>query len=401
MAFDIASTFRTGLPVPDSKWTGHLPYSFVGGHNDGESVPFGGLTEAATSVLRREGKGLAHYNLGGSPQGYQALREFVAAKLAGRASMPTDPDEVLITSGSLQALDLVYRLFLGAGDVVIVEEATYGGTLSGLASRGVEARGVALDEDGIVPEHLEQLLSEAAAEGRTPKFIYTIPTVQNPTGSVMSVERRQAVLDLARRYGVAIFEDDCYADLVFDGSRPPTIRALDGGGGQVIYCGSFSKSIAPSLRMGYVVADWAVIGQMLPLKTDAGTGMIEQLVLAEYCPTHFDAHVAELTATLAAKSAVMCDAVRTSFGGAASFIEPRGGIFVWVAFPDGVDTAAFAGAARERGVEFNPGAGWSVDPGYGSRRLRLCFGHPSEQTIREGVGILAEVVAAETGLDLP
>ena len=240
-----------------------------------------------------------------------------------------------------------------------------------------------------------------AAEGRLPKFIYTIPTVQNPTGSVMSVERRLELLELAREYGVAIFEDDCYADLVFDGSRPPTIRALDDGGGQVVYCGSFSKSIAPSLRVGYVVADWSVIGQMLPLKSDAGTGMIEQLVLAEYSPTHFDAHVAELTSTLAGKADAMCSAITTSFGDAAQFTAPRGGIFVWVAFPEGIDTAALAEPARARGVEFNPGAGWSVDPTYGSRRMRLCFGHPPNDVLREGVQVLAEVVAAETGLDLP
>ncbi len=401
MSFDIAATFRPGLPAPGAKWSGNLPYSFLGGHNDGASVPFGGLTEAASAIMMREGPNLATYNLGGSPQGYLPLREFVAASLATRASTPTDPDEVLITSGSLQALDLVYSLFLQRGDVVIVEEATYGGTLSGLAARGVEVRGVALDEDGIRPDHLEVLLDELALAGTPPKFIYTIPTVQNPTGSVMSVERRLALLELARHHGVAIFEDDCYADLVFDGNRPPTLRALDDGGGQVVYCGSFSKSIAPSLRVGYVVADWPVVGQMLSLKTDAGTGALEQLVLAEYSAAHFDDHVATLTSALSAKSQAMCSAVRESFGEAAEFTEPRGGIFVWVALPDGVDTATLVAPALEKGVEFNPGAGWSVDPAYGSRRMRLCFGHPSEDTIREGVGLLAEVVAAETGLQLP
>ena len=200
MTFDIAATFRSGLPAPGAKWTGNLPYSFVGGHNDGASVPFGGLTEAASAVMMREGPNLATYNLGGSPQGYLPLREFVSASLGARASMPTDPDQVLVTSGSLQALDLVYSLFLQRGDVVVVEEATYGGTLSGLAARGVEVRGVALDEDGIRPDHLEGLLDELALAGTPPKFIYTIPTVQNPTGSVTSVERRLALLELARHH---------------------------------------------------------------------------------------------------------------------------------------------------------------------------------------------------------
>ena len=401
MTFDISASFRRGIPPADTKWESNLPYSFVGGHNDGASLPAGGLTEAASTVMQREGRKLASYNLGGSPQGYLPLREFVAGSLGTRAAMPTHPDEILITSGSLQALDLVNSLFLEPGDVVIVEEATYGGTLSRLAGVGAEVLGVALDDQGICTDHLAELLSGLAAQGRRAKYIYTIPTVQNPTGSVMSVERRLELLELARSHDLAIFEDDCYADLVFDGVRPPTIRSLDSGGGRVVYCGSFSKSIAPSLRVGYVVADWTVMGHLLSLKTDAGSGALEQMVLAEYSASHFDDHVVDLSRALAAKSEVMCDAVRSSFGEAAEFTEPRGGIFVWVTLPVGVDTATLAGPARQRGVEFNPGAGWSVDPGYGSRRLRLCFGHPDADTIREGIAVLAEVVAAETGIQLP
>jgi 2-aminoadipate transaminase len=401
MVFDIAASFRSGLPAPAARWDGNLPYSFVGGHNDAASVPFAGLAEAATTIMRREGPALAAYNLGGSPQGYLALREFVAGALGQRASMPTDPEQVLVTSGSLQALDLVNDVFLEPGDTVVVEEATYGGTLSRLATAGAQVVGVGLDQDGMRTDHLAEVLSDLAAQGRRPKFIYTIPTVQNPTGSVMTVQRRLELLELARQYEVPIFEDDCYADLVFDGERPPTIRALDDGGGQVVYCGSFSKSIAPSLRVGYVVADWEVMGRLLALKTDAGSGALEQLVVAEYAATHFDAHVAELTATLAGKCAAMCEALGDRFGDLVQFVEPRGGIFVWVTFPDSVDTETLVAPALDRGVEFNAGAGWSVDPVYGARRMRLCFGHPSVETIAEGVGVLAEVVAAETGLALP
>jgi 2-aminoadipate transaminase len=397
MSFDITGSFRSGLPAAQSQWNGYPPYSFVGGHNDADAVPFGGLSEAATSVLRREGSSLASYNLGGSPQGYLALREFVASALDSRAATPTDPEEVLITSGSLQALDLVNSVLLEPGDCVIVEEATYGGTLSRLAALGVEVFGVALDSDGIRSDHLAEVLADLAVKGRRPKYIYTIPTVQNPTGSVMTVERRLELLVLAREYGVAIFEDDCYADLVFSGSRPPTIRGLDNGGGQVVYCGSFSKSIAPSLRVGYLVADWPMTSQMLSLKTDAGSGALEQMVVAEYASTHFDEHVTHLCSVLKSKCNLMADAIRRDFGDDASFDMPKGGIFIWVTFPEGVDTAALVAPAGAAGVEFNAGAGWSVDPVYGARRMRLCFGHPSAETIDEGIAALADVYRTVTG----
>ncbi|MCP5026712.1 MAG: PLP-dependent aminotransferase family protein [Actinomycetia bacterium] len=395
MTFDMTALFRPGLPAAGGRWAGYPKYSFVGGHNDGDNVPFGGLSEAAVSVLRREGTTLASYNVGGSPQGYAPLREFVAGTLESRAATPTDPGDVLVVSGSLQALDLVNGILLERGDTVIVEQATYGGMISKLHSRGVEVVGVDLDDDGISSSHLAELLAHLAGRGVRPKYIYTIPTVQNPTGSVMPVERRLEILAVARQYGVPIFEDDCYADLVFDGSRPPTFRALDDGGGLVIYCGSFSKSIAPALRVGYVVADWPVLSQMIALKTDAGTGALEQMVLAEYASSHFDDHVRQLASVLEGKCHTMTDAVTGSFGDSASFTMPKGGIFVWLTFPEGVDTGRLAGPARKAGVEFNPGAGWSADPEWGKRRLRLCFGHPSPEIINEGVGVLADVFRRE------
>lgn len=396
MAFDLTSRLRRGLPPAEAPWQPAPRFSFVGGHNDADNVPFAGLAEAAVQALRREGPKLATYNLGGSPLGYEPLRTFIAGALGARAALRVDPDQVLVTSGSLQALDLVNAILLEPGDAVIVEEATYGGMISRLRQLGVAVHGVRLDADGIDTGHLAELLERLAADGRTPKYVYTIPTVQNPTGSVMSLARRHELLALCRHHGVAIFEDDCYADLLWDGPRPPAIRSLDedgdGTGGQVIYCGSFSKSIAPALRIGYVVADAPVLRQMLALKTDAGTGALEQLVIAEYAAAHFDRHVAQLTSVLASKAAVMADAVREHFGDRAAFTAPRGGIFLWLRL-DGVDTAALVAPAAARGIEFNPGAGWSADPAWGASRLRLCFGHPDAATIRDGVAALAGVVA--------
>ena len=397
MGFDMTALLRPDLPDGEARWIGDLPFNFVGGHNDPASVPFGGFAESAAVALARHGPALARYNLGGSPQGHLPLREFIAAALDRRALMPTDPSEILVTSGSLQALDLVNAALLGPGDSVVVEEATYAGTLSRLAERGVEVHGVGLDRDGIRIDHLDDVLGDLAARGRRPKFVYTIPTVQNPTGTVMPVERRRQLLEVARRHGVAIFEDDCYADLVFDGRRPPTIRSLDSGGGQVVYCGSFSKTLAPALRLGYIVADWPLMGRLLALKTDAGSGALEQIVVAEYAASHFDEHVARLTAVLDVKCQAMTAALREHLSGVAEFVPPRGGIFLWAALPEGVDTGELVGPAAAAGVEFNPGAAWSVDPEYGARRMRLCFGHVSEAAIAEGIAVLARVVHASLG----
>ena len=388
----MTTAFRSDLPAAAVSWASPPRFSFVGGHNDGDSIPFAGLAEAAVTSLSRDGRQLATYNLGGSPLGLRSLREQIAGSLGVRAGLRCDPDQVLITSGSLQALDLVNQAMLTAGDTVLVEQATYGGMLSRLQALGVDYVGVQLDDDGIDVDHLEAVLDELGSRGVTPKYLYTIPTVQNPTGSVMPEERRHRLLDVARRHDLPIFEDDCYAELTWNGERPPSIQAIDGDGGQVIYCGSFSKTIGPALRVGYVVGPAAVIQQLLALKSDAGTGAVEQLTLAEFAPTHFDAHVEQLAGALQAKCTTMLEALDREFGDSISVRQPQGGIFVWVTFNDDVDTTALVPAAAEAGIEFNPGAGWSADPDDGRRRLRLCFGHVDTDTINEGVAALAQVV---------
>ena len=394
MSFDMLAAFRSDLPVVGDGWRPPPEYSFVGGHNDAASVPFSGLAESLVTALRREGSNLAYYNLGGSPLGYEPLRSFIVGELGARAGMAGGPDQVLMVSGSLQALDLVNDAMLSPGDTVLVEQATYGGMISRIERMGVRHVGVELDDGGIVLTHLRSVLEDLASDGITPKYLYTIPTVQNPTGTVMPLDRRQALLALAREYSLPIFEDECYADLTWGCERPPSLRALDADGGQVIYCGSFSKSIAPALRVGYLVADEPVIQQLLALKTDDGTGSLEQLALGDYCPSHFTAHVDRLVVALKIKADAMVDAVQREFRGKVHLAPPMGGIYVWLTFPEGTDTDALAPAAKAAGIEFNAGSGWSSDPQWGKRRLRLCFGAPDVDTIRSGIAELARVYRA-------
>ena len=220
--------------------------------------------------------------------------------------------------------------------------------------------------------------------------------MQNPTGSIMPESRRAELLRLSAEYGVPIFEDDCYADLIWSGQRPPSIYAMSPAGGG-IHIGSFSKSIAPALRVGFIVAPWEVMSRMLALKTDAGSGALEQMVLAEYCKPHFATHVPALTGALRKKLDTLMEAVNEQFGTAAEFEEPKGGIFLWIKLPDNVDTLKLYQAALAAGVSINPGPEWSTDKRDARPSLRLCIASPSHQQIRAGVAVLAEVCRREFG----
>jgi 2-aminoadipate transaminase len=395
--FDFAPLLPPGLPAPAAKWTGLAKYSFVGGNNDPDQVPVEGLIEAVNAVLRREGNTLATYGLASGPQGYLPLREFLAKKLNRDAGIDCTADDILIVSGSLQALDLVNSMLLAPGDTVIIERDTYQGALNRLTRLGVKVVGIPLDQDGMRMDALAEALADLKRRGITPKYIYTIPTVQNPTGTILPESRRAELLKLSHQYGVPIFEDDCYADLIWDGKRPAALYAMSKNGG-VIHIGSFSKSIAPALRVGFIVAPWTVLSRMLPLKTDAGSGALEQMVLAEYCAPHFAEHVPKLTRGLRAKLDTLMEALDEQFGTAAEFEDPKGGIFLWVKLPDNVDTLNLYQAALAAGVAINPGPEWSTDKAYAGSRLRLCFASPSHDQIRQGIAVLAEVCRREFGV---
>lgn len=395
--FDFAPLFPAGSPPPAIKWTGSPPYNFTGGNNDADQVPVDGLVVAATAALAREGRTLAMYGLTSGPQGYRPLRAFLADKLKRGAGIICSYEDILLVSGSLQALDLVNAALLARGDTVIVEQQTYQGALTRLARLGVNAVGIPLDDGGMRMDALSNALAGLRRSSIRPKYIYVIPTVQNPTGTIMDETRRITLLNLSQEYGVPIFEDDCYADLTWSGDRPPALYAMSSSG-CVIHIGSFSKSIAPALRVGFVVAHWSVLSRLLALKADAGSGALEQMVLAEFCATHFVEHVPKLRRGLRAKLETLMQALDEHFGTAAEFEDPKGGIFLWVKLPDEVDTLALYRSALAAGVAINPGPEWSTDHNYSKSRMRLCFANPSHEDIRRGIAVLAEVCRQQFGV---
>jgi len=395
--FDFAPFLRAGLPPAAVRWTGRVKYDFTGGNNDPDSLPLDGLIAAADAVLRREGRTLSTYGLNSGPQGYRRLREFLVAKLKADAGIACTADDILITSGSLQALDLVNGTLLERGDTVIIEEDCYQGSINRLTRLGVTPVGIPLDRDGMRIDALAAALDDLKRKGVRPKYIYTVPTVQNPTGTILPVGRRQEMLRLSSEYGVPIFEDDCYCDLIWSGQRPPAIYAMSEHGG-VIHIGSFSKSIAPALRVGYIVAPWDVMSRMLSLKTDAGSGALEQMVLAEYCSANFSRHVPELRKSLRAKLVTLMESLTEYFGAAAEFDDPKGGIFLWVKLPDAVDALKLYQPALAAGVAINPGPEWSVNKAHSRSRIRLCFANLSHEELHQGVAALAEVCRREFGI---
>jgi len=394
--FDFSSLANSDLPPPNSRWTGFPEFHFVGGNNDPEGLPVEKIAEACDAVLRREGKTLATYFLHSGPQGYGPLREFLVDKLERYAGMSCTTDDILLTSGSLQAIDLINAALLSRGDTVIVEESNYGGVLSRCRQLGVNMVSVPVDHEGMQTDELSQTLDQLAQQKIKPRYIYTIPTVHNPTGTIMSLERRHALLELAKRHDIPVFEDECYADLVWDGTRPPALHALDDSG-RVIHIGSFSKTIAPALRVGYIVANWSLLGQLLALKSDAGSGALEQMVLAEYCKDNFDTHVSNLNVKLKAKLDVLTQSIDQEFGSVAEYDYPPGGIFLWVTLPESVDTEKLASVAAAQGVAINPGHEWSLEE-QSRRKLRLCFASPDADTIRQGMAKLAQVCFTEFGV---
>jgi 2-aminoadipate transaminase len=396
-ALDFSDLFAPNLPPPTARWGGFPTHNFIGGHNAPETIVARQLAECVTKVLEREAQSLAFYNAGHGPQGYLPLREWLSEKLDRQAGIKCSIDEILMTSGSSPALDLVNKVLLQPGDTVIVEQSNYGGMLSRFKRLKVDMVSIDLDGDGMRMDHLERALADLKTKGKRLKYIYTIPTVQNPTATILPLDRRQEMLRLADAYDTAIFEDECYSDLIWSGERPPAIYALDESG-RTIFTSTFSKSIAPAIRVGYLVAKWPFLSQAVACKTDAGSGMIEQMMLAEFCPTHFDAHLAKLIARLQHKRDVLVEALNENFGTAVEFTPPPGGIFLWVRFSEKVDTTQLTQAAAKAGIAINPGVDWSVQHPEGNRHIRLCYASASPEELRAGVAALADVCHQTFGI---
>ena len=372
-------------------------YNFGSGMPDPRSFPTEGLADAARRALLREGPSLVRYP---EARGYAPLREIAAGRFRRNHGTDTGAGDVTLTTGSMQAIILATQAFVRPGDTVVVEEFCYSGTLGVLRQYGAHVAGVALDERGMVPEALAETLDRLAGEGRTVSFVYTIATHQNPSGTILPPERREAVLDICRRRGVLVVEDDCYADVVFEGEMPRAIYTL-AAPGEVLYIGSFSKILGPGARLGYFIAPPPLAEKLLAYKRDGGTSALSSMIVAEYFQEHLWEHIAEVCAAVRAKRDVLFGALERELGGLADWTRPSGGLFSWIKLPDGIDTRAIARLASERHLLYGSGRSFDAadrDFSY----LRLAFGFIDEALIPEGVALLGECLeGAAPGASTP
>lgn len=379
-----ARTASPPMPAPRPR----AKFDFAVAYPDPDSLPLKELAQAAAAALEREGRGLALYP---GARGYEPLRKLVAEKLARDRGMRVDPAQVLLTAGSMQSINLITEILVEPGDTVLTERFCYLGTLRTFRKFKAKVVGVNADEDGMRPEALRSTLRDLASRGVKPKLIYTISTFQNPEGSVLTLERRKELLLLAREYDVAVFEDECYSDLRFEGEWVPAIHSLDTDG-RVLYASSFSKIIAPGVRIGYAVAPEEVVQRMLAAKIDGGTNELAAMMVQEYLRGHMKEHVDQINHILKAKRDTMLAALGEYMGPSVQWTRPQGGLFLWLTLPEGTDTVALAEKARAQDVGYIPGVQFSPDPErMGRNCLRLCFGHPTHDQIREGVARLARV----------
>lgn len=372
-------------------------YNFGSGMPDPRSFPTEGLADAARRALLREGPSLVRYP---EARGYAPLREIAAGRFRRNHGTDTGAGDVTLTTGSMQAIILATQAFVRPGDTVVVEEFCYSGTLGVLRQYGARVAGVALDERGMIPEALAETLDRLAGEGRTVSFVYTIATHQNPSGTILPPERREAVLDICRRRGVLVVEDDCYADVVFEGEMPRAIYTL-AAPGEVLYIGSFSKILGPGARLGYFIAPPPLAEKLLAYKRDGGTSALSSMIVAEYFQEHLWEHIAEVCAAVRAKRDVLFGALERELGGLADWTRPSGGLFSWIKLPDGIDTRAIARLASERHLLYGSGRSFDAadrDVSY----LRLAFGFIDEALIPEGVALLGECLeGAAPGASTP
>lgn len=368
--------------------------SFAGGFPDSAMFDVAGLKEAANKALDEEPGGALQY---GATEGYEPLRTQLAAFMRSKGVSDIEPQQLIVTTGSQQALDLLGKTMISPGDKVIVEGPTFLATIQCFRLYGADVQSAPIDAHGVDVEKLEKMIVE-----HKPKFVYLIPTFGNPSGALLSLERRKKVLELAVKHQVLVVEDDPYGDLYFGEAPPPSILALSkdvpGSREWIAHCGSMSKVLSPGLRVGWMIAQPALLQNAVMCKqfSDAHTSTFAQATAAQYLKSgRMPGTLDKVRKVYAERAATMAKALKRELGDAIEFTEPKGGLFFWARLTGAggkiKDAGEFAKRAIEQGVAFVPGAPfYAKDPDLAS--LRLSFATADVGKIEEGVGRLGKAM---------
>ena len=354
--------------------------SLAGGNPNPELFPGEALADIAAEMLRNQPVTALQY---GITEGYTPLREAIRERLARVERIGTEGDDVIVTSGGQQGIELATKCLINEGDTVIVEEPSFIGATNAFRSYGAHLAGVPVREDGMDLDELERVI----AQNKNVKLIYTIPTFQNPMGVTMSVDKRRRLYQIALKNNLLILEDNPYGELTFDGVKVPTIKSMDTEG-IVLYSGSFSKILAPGLRLGFMCAPRAIVQKMVVAKqiSDVHTPMLTQLVATEYIKRYdLDALIGRMRQNYAHKCKTMLDAMDEFFPADVSYTRPGGGLFIWCDLGHGLDTLALSKQAIEQKVVYVPGNTFMVDMDRPTSALRLNYSTMSDEKIVEGI----------------
>lgn len=365
---------------------GYMPFS--AGNPASETFPVEDIKRITAEILEESPIAALQY---GITEGFPPLRESLGKLSAERYGIGADFDELIVTSGSQQTMYLTAKVLLNPGDTVICESPSFVGSLNSFRSFGARLRGVEMEGDGMRIDELEAALKSE----KNVRFIYTIPNFQNPSGQTTSLEKRKAIYDLAEKYGVLVLEDNPYGELRVAGEELPCIKSFDKSG-LVIYAGSFSKVLSPGMRLGWCVAPKPVIAKMTVGKqvSDVNSVCLTQMVLDRWLRTcDFASHIENLRAVYRHKLSLMCDLIEEKLGSYLTYTRPEGGLFVWCRLNDNIPMRDFCVKAVENKVTIVPGSAFMTDDSVPTQCFRANFSTPSDDQIRKGIDILADLAA--------
>src|SRR4051794_28152792 len=369
--------------------------SLAGGLPDTRSFPPETFAAVANKVAAEScARALQYGPTEGLPEAIECIAEVMDAE-----GMRVDPDQMIVTTGGQQAIDLVTRALIDPGDVIVAEAPTYPGAVPSFSSFQADVVQIEMDGDGMRVDLLEETLDRLERDGRTPKFIYTVPTFQNPAGVTMSVPRRKRLVEIARERELLVLEDNPYGLLRYEGTPCPTLRELDGGL-YVMYLGTFSKILSPGIRLGWVLAPAPVLHQINMGKqaADLCSSTLSQLMVTAYFEqARWRDYVEAVTETYRTRRDTMLDALAEHFPPQAEWTRPQGGLFLWATLPDFIDTTDLLARALREDVAFVPGAAAFLD-GRGHNSMRLNFSAVGEDDIREGVRRIGKIVREQVEL---